>query len=406
MPLLRSAPLPQFAQVHKRTEYSTTPDEQTALATAIHFDEIISAWFAPGQCVEKPKPFVKEDRLQAWAFCCELDNALEKSSTNGIKAFAQPETEAERKQVIDDVDLDSPAPPFPMLSLGIDQGSDGWSASFFLQWVLALRMIVIVDLCHRGPNDCKLACMEAGLWSFVLLFVPVFNLPWGPWATCKWHEDAKSALAELKRIATRASKVFLLFAPWITQDLERYGGCEDAALLPSGAAYGDFKWLWDNFQTLTVFREKGPELSMGRWFGWHDCALYYLPGWHARLLAYMTHGLRCGWLEKDAAKLVAKVKQLSVEIHKDPAKESVKNAKTEAEGIMGKARRMCKNMMHVSRFLRGDRRNQHKVAMLVETHKPYRKMHGIQAKLNDAASNAEYMAKISTGEVCCGRWSN
>ena len=63
--------------------------------------------------------------------------------------------------------------------------------------VLHIRLVMVPDMCHRLPNDAKLAMQESGMWIFVLLLIPIYNLFWGPWNSCRWAQEAAWALKEL-----------------------------------------------------------------------------------------------------------------------------------------------------------------------------------------------------------------
>lgn len=139
-------------------------------------------------------------RLATHALLCALDNALLVSTGRGLLFF----------------------PPG-----GCDQGSDNWAAVWFLQFALDLRLATIVDTCHRTPNDCKLADVECGWWSFVLTMVPVYNLHWGPWKGCKWQQDAKQALVEMGSFVKPSGQFF----SWIAQRIRRDFGCFGRAFL-------------------------------------------------------------------------------------------------------------------------------------------------------------------------------
>ena len=68
---------------------------------------------------------------------------------------------------------------------------------FFPMHVLHIRLVMVPDMCHRLPNDAKLAMQESGMWIFVLLLIPIYNLFWGPWNSCRWAQEAAWAFKEL-----------------------------------------------------------------------------------------------------------------------------------------------------------------------------------------------------------------
>ena len=134
------------------------------------------------------KQFQKE-RLATGSNIFGLDDQILPSATCELMRFVGLSSFRERNTQLDFVDLHSEEPPFPMLSLGSDQGSDMFSFVFLLVHVLHMRTILIPDMCRRLPKDAKLAMREAAMWAFVLFMKPVCNLFWGPWETFGWAQE-------------------------------------------------------------------------------------------------------------------------------------------------------------------------------------------------------------------------
>eukprot|EP00972_Heterocapsa_arctica_P115675 16449119-Heterocapsa_arctica.AAC.1 len=66
-------------------------------------------------------------RIASHSLCCALDNALFQSTGQGLLRFRRPVELPDLEEHINSVLPDSDEPPFPVLSFGVDQGSDNWS---------------------------------------------------------------------------------------------------------------------------------------------------------------------------------------------------------------------------------------------------------------------------------------
>lgn len=64
-----------------------------------------------------------------------------------------------------------PARDWAVVTLCIDQGSDGWTASHWLMGVQKVATILIADSNHRVWDDVELAIRDTGLWQLTLMCV-------------------------------------------------------------------------------------------------------------------------------------------------------------------------------------------------------------------------------------------
>lgn len=82
------------------------------------------------------------------------------------------------------------ATPIPrgLIVLTIDQGSKMYSAQWFMQHVLQLRLVVFPDPHHRTWNDALLGVGAAGLKYLLYEYMVVMNMPWGPWTSSEWFK--------------------------------------------------------------------------------------------------------------------------------------------------------------------------------------------------------------------------
>ena len=72
------------------------------------------------------------------------------------------------------------------LNLNLDEGSSGFSMSWFTLFGLKLRFAFIRDPFHREWNDVRGALSDNGVWWCVLLSSMLFNLPFGSWEGGSW----------------------------------------------------------------------------------------------------------------------------------------------------------------------------------------------------------------------------
>lgn len=73
------------------------------------------------------------------------------------------------------VDPASDSSIWDVLVLNIDQGSDGWSAQYFLRYGLCACVLVLIDPAHRSWKNSKLALQDAGLWGVVTVTIACLN---------------------------------------------------------------------------------------------------------------------------------------------------------------------------------------------------------------------------------------
>lgn len=115
--------------------------------------------------------------------------------------FEVPEDKEGTKSVIVDTvtktkvfELPEFTGPRPTLVINLDQGSKMWSAVWFLQYKLKVRLLAFEDPFHRTWNDCLLALGDCGLKHLVYEYQVVANLPWGPWNSSEFWRQLKESL--------------------------------------------------------------------------------------------------------------------------------------------------------------------------------------------------------------------
>jgi hypothetical protein len=142
---------------------------------------------------------------------------------------------------------------------------------------------------------------------------------------------------------------------------------------------------------------------MGRWFGWHDCAVFHDQGWHAKLAVYMFIGLQNNWLKPgdDLPKIAAVSRKVG---HRtEPARVGTKSG----ANPLAHAKAVCHNSMHLAVLLLSDVRNQLRTGLLTHLHAPIRLWHGLHSKeCRSQAANAKFMYETASGEGWLCHWNH
>ena len=117
----------------------------------------------------------KVERLSALHWMRSMQNVLQQTLGMGFSDF-----------VLEDGSLETAVAMgsnFPVLTVSLDQCSVGFSASWFMQYVLQMSMLVFPDPSHGNHNDLQgaLRTCSSKLWSTVLRTTLAFNAIHGPW---------------------------------------------------------------------------------------------------------------------------------------------------------------------------------------------------------------------------------
>ena len=223
----------------------------------------------------KAKPRAKRNpvRQAAYEYLKALDHTMVLSTGSGLKRFAAP---AER-----------PCGMYwgrrPVLSLCMDQGSDGWSAGYFVSYNCLLRMLVFFDPFHREHNDVSNGIKAAGAWSVVLLTGMIHNLCYGPWDGCKWYANILRGLDEYLSHANWQDPLWQAFYAQICSDL----GIDIDMQGPEHC-----RELFESLREFDCFSKKGPRTAHRRWFSWFGAHSWHRKFWHARHFIICYIGLR------------------------------------------------------------------------------------------------------------------
>ena len=92
-----------------------------------------------------------------------------------------------------------------VLVLHLDEGSQAYSATWFIAYRLGLCFVCMRDIYHREWNDVKLALSDSNLWWVVILTTVALNMPHGPWEGASFHDKMKEmAGIDLKEQAAQS----------------------------------------------------------------------------------------------------------------------------------------------------------------------------------------------------------
>jgi hypothetical protein len=174
-----------------------TGNEQEIREVKANWKETAANFWRSMASEEKPTPFQKLNRLKVLRWLAATWMQLLVALGHAWTAFVISRDEAERGDPLE----------WPSITLCIDQGSDGWSASFFLA-SLFINIIVLFDQSHRCWNDVQLAISDCGWWYMALLLIAIMNLDHGPWGGQRWFNEARDAVLEYVRVATRRCCLF------------------------------------------------------------------------------------------------------------------------------------------------------------------------------------------------------
>ena len=187
---------------------------------------------------------------------------------------------------------------WPYLSIAADQGSDGFSAQFWLKYAFHGNIDFTADLSHGVWRDTEAVWSSLGLAPFVRLMVIVFNLAHGPWEEgVRWHQ-LQLAMNEYMDLGSyKTCPMFAHFLPALLRDfgMETSAQCSDAD-----------EQVWCRVKEHWAMRRKGARVALCRYAGFVDAAERFDSGFHFILMQVLYLGLQEGFFTtstlKDAVK--------------------------------------------------------------------------------------------------------
>lgn len=221
----------------------------------------------------------KRFRRRAFQWVVGVDNQLVRSTGQGLLAYAAPASE----------ESNSGPEGWRRLSIAPDQGGDGLSGFSYMARHLNLVVDLTPDPSHGINNDVWGLFSELGLKGLFLLWLVVFNIPVGPWATDARYHECRNALDELFREHSYDSCPLLQsMAPKILQD-PAYRDLQDGG--------GDvMQGLWSRLASDSPWRVKGTKLVKSRFMGFCRTARAEMNQATARGFGYLYRCMEMGFL--------------------------------------------------------------------------------------------------------------
>jgi hypothetical protein len=154
-------------------------EEEVAGAKRTWKELAVAFWTASADA-PKMKPLC---RTKTYEWLCATEHILCLSTGARWSTF--------KPKVLDGTEDEEPPEKWRTLVCALDQGSDGWSATWFLigQGVCILPC---PDQSHRIWNDAQLSLKDAGLYHLAFVSVVLLNLDCGPWETARWWETLRA----------------------------------------------------------------------------------------------------------------------------------------------------------------------------------------------------------------------
>lgn len=235
-----------------------------------------------------------------------------------------------------------PHPPFkcpppeqwPVATVSVDQGSDGWSACWFLMNRLGVSLMLLKDPSHRCWNDVWLSLEHAGLKSVFTLLICIINADGGPWGEDRWIHTGREAVCAYMAVSDHTDPLFQEHAAAIVREMGLAHRLDegDALLQEVHASLPE------------CVRKKTDKVATSRWFGVFNSLDGYLEIWTRRRLLLQWMGVGLGLFSCAASGVMAKLRTC-VEAQ---AGADVPKAPTSKEGAgVASIRQSCKNTLQL-----------------------------------------------------------
>lgn len=241
---------------------------------------------------EKPESGVevKVKRLASRHWLAAVDHLLVSLSVGGLFRFATPEGWV--NELIEEMQGE-PTRSFidggePCLVMVIDQGSVGWSPSFYAIFQLHLRYAVVYDILHRVWNSLKNAFVSAGFWEVALLYGMHASVNYGPFDGAQFGEEVKAAALHHQSLADASCPLFQHYLPDIAADR-----CETNML-------HDDAWVaqvWQECLHHPKLQQKGPRMALARWMSVIDVVAWWDEVYHMRVVRLLYLGIQMGYVD-------------------------------------------------------------------------------------------------------------
>lgn len=217
-------------------------------------------------------------RLKVYQTLVKMDTMFKDIGVNGLLSFRAPEDDRSLLEL-------------PFFVYCPDQDSAGHSAYFAMTNHYNISVWPMFDPMHRVHNDINLGISNAGLKPVVLLCTILFNLSWGPWASCGWFEKIKEEAAAYWATSGPEDPIFQHLLHRIKVHSSDWSEAMD---LESDDA------TCSSLCESSFLLRKGPKVLLSRWASWLKCMREWAPQWHKRLLLLLVYGISHGYCKRGA----------------------------------------------------------------------------------------------------------
>ena len=142
--------------------------------------------------------------------------------------------------------------------------------------------------------------------------------------------------------------------------------------------------------------QKGPRMSLCRWYGWWDCFDYWLPYLHQRLLVMLYWAISTKVITGDVHSVRMKLSGLTHAHTEKDGKESIEEAKAKQAAVRAKG----KNQLHVATLIAMNEAVVRRGKCIYFLLAPMRTAHGEQIKqCHDSESSVAWYCRQAGGAI-------
>ena len=372
--------------IDQRILEDATDEELAELITTREMWNSACRRFMTADDAEDPKLKKLEHRATFW-WLQSVDHCLRLYTGLGLEQFA---TEGS-PWAVGDYNAIKANPRYQAdacLTISSDQCSVGLSALTFADQVLKLRVEGIADCPHRRWNNEKNGLTDAKAWDVVLLFSVFFNVGFGPWLSGSWQGTMDGARKEMSTIASQQCPLFQTTLPLIVADKG-----QESRLYDQQWQQKVWQEICDDHGPLA---QKGPRMSLRRWYGWWDCFDYWLPYLHQRLLVMLYWAISTKVITGDVQSVRMKLSGLTHAHTEKDGKETMEEAKAKQAAVRAKG----KNQLHVATLIAMNEAVVRRGKCIYFLLTPMRTAHGEQIKqCHDSESSVAWYCRQAGGAI-------
>ncbi|CAE7572860.1 MKK5 [Symbiodinium sp. CCMP2592] len=222
------------------------------------------------------------------------------------------------------------ARPF-VLVLCTDQEATQLAAANYLSFGRQLFVQHVPDPAHRSHNDVHLAMAAAGLLTFSIVSIGLYNVRYGPWNKGTWFGKVQTMADEMSRSMSPSDPLLLAFFPEILAD---QGRSQDENTEESRRAF------LESLPNRSFVRSKGSKASQSRFNSLSTAHAELDRDWSAFCLVLVVICVAEGWA-KSAADLWTPQSEVA-----ESAGSSRAAAKSAARKALQKQRGRSVNTLH------------------------------------------------------------